>query len=124
MSSSTSSKLISNPIPIHLTHRITLKLTRDNYLSWKAQLLPYFCGQKHFRFVDGSNIAPPKLLNTTFSTDVPISNPAYEFWHEQDQFILSTFISSLSEPILCHVVGLETSSDVWLNLAKMFSTTL
>ncbi|KAF5454327.1 hypothetical protein F2P56_024000 [Juglans regia] len=110
------------PTPTHPTLHITLKLTRDNYLSGKAQLLPYLCGQKLFGLVNGSKPAPPTTLQTT-STDIPRPNPGYEFWYEQDQLILSTLISSLSKPILTYLVGLETSRDVWFTLEKMFSTT-
>uniref|UniRef100_A0A2N9F0L7 Reverse transcriptase Ty1/copia-type domain-containing protein n=1 Tax=Fagus sylvatica TaxID=28930 RepID=A0A2N9F0L7_FAGSY len=55
-------------IPHSLTqvhHLITIKLTRDNYLLWKAQIVPYLKGQHLFGFLDGSRLAPLPVLTTT-----------------------------------------------------------
>lgn len=95
--SSTMSRTLSSPI--NLTHHITLKLTRQYYVSWKAQLLPYLYGQKLFGYVDGSIPAPPPLLPSS-----SFFNPDHDLWFEQDRLILNTLISSLSELILNHIV--------------------
>lgn len=80
-------------------------------------------GQKFFGYVDGSILAHSALIPPPPLADPPQTNPNYDLWFEQDQLILSTLISSLSEPILNHIVGLETSHDVWTILKHMFSTT-
>uniref|UniRef100_A0A2N9GPB1 Uncharacterized protein n=1 Tax=Fagus sylvatica TaxID=28930 RepID=A0A2N9GPB1_FAGSY len=97
-------------------HLITIKLNRDNYLLWKAQIVPYLKGQHLFAFLDGSRPAPPQLLPTL------LPNPDFQAWHLQDQLILSALISSLSETILAHVVKCSTSRDVWLALERMFTS--
>ena len=60
---------------------------------------------------------------TTSSNDATeILNPKYSEWYQQDKVILSSILSTLSEAILAHVVGLKTSYDVWSTLEKMFSS--
>ena len=99
------------------------KLTRDNYLLWKAQIVPYLRGQHFFAFLDGSRPAPPPSLPTQLAEATTlVPNPEFQAWHLQDQLILSASISSLSENILAHVVKCSTSHDVWLTLERMFTS--
>jgi histone deacetylase 1/2 len=103
----------------------TVKLNHDNFLLWKAQLIPYFKGQDLFGYLDGSNIKPPKLISVTHPESSTISeciNPAYSHWVRQDNLILSTLMTSLSEPILAQVVNYTTSKDVWYALEDTFSS--
>jgi hypothetical protein len=116
--SATSSSL---PIPLtHIHHLITLKLTRENYLLWKAQIIPYLKGQHLYGFLDGSRPAPSQATASAATPALPSSD--LQAWHIQDQMILSALISSLSETILAHVVNCRTSREVWLCLEKMFTS--
>ena len=106
--------------PIH--HLITIKLTCDNYLLWKAQIVPYLKGQHLFSFIDGSQPSPPQFLPLTSTTNrQPSLNPDFLTWQSQDQMILTALISSLSETILAYVVKCSTSRDVWTTLECMFT---
>uniref|UniRef100_A0A2N9GW48 Retrotransposon Copia-like N-terminal domain-containing protein n=1 Tax=Fagus sylvatica TaxID=28930 RepID=A0A2N9GW48_FAGSY len=106
--------------PIH--HLITIKFTRDNYLLWKAQILPYLKGQHLFGFVDGTQTPPPQFLPLTTTEPSHLqSNPDFLLWQSQDQLILSALISSLSENILAYVVKCFTSHEVWTTLERMFT---
>jgi hypothetical protein len=81
----------------------TVKLNYDNFLLWKAQLVPYFRGQDLFGYIDGSIPKPPKIISLTHPETSVVSeclNPAYSQWVCQDNLILSTLMTSLSEPIL------------------------
>ena len=113
-------------IPHSLTqvhHLITIKLTRDNYLLWKAQIVPYLKGQHLFGFLDGTRLAPlPVLTSTADGAAQIIPNPEFQQWHLQDQMLLSALISSLSETILAHVVRCATARDVWQVLERMFTS--
>jgi hypothetical protein len=55
-------------------HLVTIKLNRDNYLLWKAQIVPYLRGQHLFGFLDGSRPAPPQIL-TVLLQKSPCLNP-------------------------------------------------
>jgi hypothetical protein len=106
--------------PIH--HLITIKLTLDNYLLWKAQILPYLKGQHLFGFVDGTQTPPPQYLPLTTTEPSHLrSNPKFLLWQSQDHLILSALISSLSENILAYVVKCSTSHEVWTTLERMFT---
>jgi hypothetical protein len=70
---STDSTISVLPSPTHLPvvhHVVTIKLTRDNYLLWKAQIVPYLRGLDLFGFLDGSR---PAL--TASATDISTSQP-------------------------------------------------
>uniref|UniRef100_A0A2N9G6M9 Uncharacterized protein n=1 Tax=Fagus sylvatica TaxID=28930 RepID=A0A2N9G6M9_FAGSY len=111
----------SLPIPLtHIHHLITLKLTRENYLLWKAQIIPYLKGQHLYGFLDGSRPAPTQATASAATPALPESD--LQAWHTQDQMILSALISSLSETVLAHVVNCRTSREVWLCLEKMFTS--
>jgi hypothetical protein len=71
-SSSSSSSILAAPSTITsshflspIQHLITIKLNRDNYLLWKAQIIPYLKGQHLFGFIDGTQPTPPKFLPLT-----------------------------------------------------------
>ena len=94
-------------------HLVTIKLNRENYLLWKAQIVPYLRGQHLFGFLDGSQLAPPQILIvTTAEITTPRPNPDYHAWLVQDHMILSALISSLTENILAYVVRCITSREV------------
>lgn len=107
----------------NIHHIITIKLTHENFLLWRAQVTPYLRGQHVYGFVDGTNPPPPTTIpnpTPTSSAAAIIPNPAFYLWSQQDQIILSTLISSLSENILSHVIGCTTSRDLWLSHERMF----
>uniref|UniRef100_A0A2N9GIX5 Reverse transcriptase Ty1/copia-type domain-containing protein n=1 Tax=Fagus sylvatica TaxID=28930 RepID=A0A2N9GIX5_FAGSY len=119
--STTASTVTSPSAPTSLTavhHLITIKLTRENYLLWKAQIVPYLKGQYLFGFIDGSRPAPSQI--SASDSDAP--HPDFQAWHLQDQLIMSALISSLSENILAHVVKCSTSREVWVTLKRMFTS--
>ena len=61
----------------------TVKLNHDNFLLWKAQLIPYFRGQDLFGYIDGSIPKPPKIISGTHPENYVVSerlNPAYSQW--------------------------------------------
>ncbi len=83
-STATSSSPVSAPSPAalinNLHHLVTVKLNRDNYVLWKAQIFPYLRGQKVFGYVDGSIPPPPQTIPAPTSTSIaPITVPNPEF---------------------------------------------
>uniref|UniRef100_A0A2N9HRV5 Reverse transcriptase Ty1/copia-type domain-containing protein n=1 Tax=Fagus sylvatica TaxID=28930 RepID=A0A2N9HRV5_FAGSY len=77
---STNSTISVLPSPTHLPvvhHLVTIKLTRDNYLLWKAQIVPYLRGQHLFGFLDGSRPAPPQTP-TVPAADISTPQPNAE----------------------------------------------
>ena len=75
-SSSTSVVNTTTSSPTSLTtihHLITIKLTCDNYLLWKAQIVLYLKGQNLFGYLDGSTLAPPQSLTVETDGDIQVS---------------------------------------------------
>ncbi|KAF6163512.1 hypothetical protein GIB67_002517 [Kingdonia uniflora] len=52
---------------------------------------------------------------------IPEANREYTTWMKRDQLLLSWIISSLSEDVFAHVMGLSTLHVVWTTLAKYFA---
>ena len=128
MASSSSSTSIVNttasPSTTSLTtihHLITIKLTCDNYLVWKAPIVPSLRGN-----ISMAISTEPHLLHLELSwldgATQALQNPEFQHWHLQDQMILSAIISYLSEKILAHVVKFTTSWDAWKALECMFTS--
>jgi len=60
--------------------------------------------------------------SSTSTSAAMVENPSYSTWYYQDKLNLSSLISSLSQNISTHVVGLQTSSEVWVTLERMFAS--
>uniref|UniRef100_A0A2N9ETF7 Reverse transcriptase Ty1/copia-type domain-containing protein n=1 Tax=Fagus sylvatica TaxID=28930 RepID=A0A2N9ETF7_FAGSY len=109
------------PLLTPSTH-LQIKLTKDNYLSWKTVILPYINGNKILHYIDGTTAAPPQYIPSPTSSTILIPNPAFTSWFEIDQLLLSILVSTISEPLIPTLVGRSSSRDVWLTLEKMFSS--
>jgi hypothetical protein len=109
--------------PVNINHTIHVKLTRDNFLVWQTQLLPFLIGHDLLGCVDGSRQPPHSILVLTEDgTQSSTPNPTYQTWVQQDQLLLSTIIYTLTESLISQVVGLPTSQAVWETLTSMFSS--
>ena len=99
MSTTSTLNTMTTPSPTTLPpirHLITIKLTYENYLLWKAQIVPYLKGQHLYGYLDGSTPTPPQSFTIEANGDVQvIQNPDFGHWYLQDQMILSAIISSI-----------------------------
>ena len=100
-SSSSSAVAMAAPSIASLGHTITEKLTRENFLVWKAQVLPHIKAAGMTGFIDGSVKEPPAVIVTEKDvagkkepTSAP--NPEHAIWVTQDQQVLTFLIASLS----------------------------
>ncbi|KAF5472556.1 hypothetical protein F2P56_009267 [Juglans regia] len=96
------------------SHFITIKLTIDNYLLWKAQIVPFLYGHQLYGHVDGSLPMPPSSIK-----DAP--NLEHKKWVLQDKLIMSTLNSSLSDSILGQFLDCHTSYEIWTTFQNIFS---
>lgn len=104
-------------------HIINMKLTRDNYLLWKAQFLPYLCSQQLLGYVEGTIQCPSTTITQAGDGETAIvPNQEHHIWFQQVQLVLCALLSSLTEEVLSHVVFLSTSREVWLALEKILSS--
>jgi hypothetical protein len=99
-------------------------LTRDNALVWKALVVPALRGARVLDLVEGSEGAPVEKLEAEDENKnkVTIENLEYASWITRDQRVLRWLLNALSPDVLLHVIGLETSADVWAALNAHVST--
>ena len=109
----------SNP---NITHFLNVKLDKGNYLLWRSQFLPLVKLYDLEGLIDGTSPCPVRFLPFTEKDAQPTVNPEYTRWIKFDQMLLCCLISSLTEVVLAHVIGLTTSSDVWCYLERIFAS--
>jgi hypothetical protein len=109
---------------INITSSITIRLTCKNYLFWKAQVGPLLRSNLLMGYVDGSLPCPPThTVIDHGGIATPVPNPAYQHWIQQDQAILSAFVSSMTEGVVGMVMFAGTSREAWETLASTFAAT-
>jgi hypothetical protein len=102
----------------------TQTLNRTNHLAWKALVLPAFRGARVMGLLDGSDHAPPEIMEVEDDKGkkIQVENPAYAAWIERDQLVLKFLLNSLSPDILSHVLGVESTAEAWSTIDGMFKT--
>jgi len=115
MASSTNSSVVTPSsipsfTPQTFTIPITLKLSYDNFLPCKQQVLATFKGFKLLHFLDTAR-APPCFLSAT-DVSSNMASVAYVNFEQQDQLIVAWLLSSMDASILTMKLGLESSSQI------------
>jgi hypothetical protein len=102
---------------------VSEKLTRDNYLLWKAQVLPPIRGAHLDGHLDGSDEEPPKHFQVVKDdkTKEEVPNPTYSTWLAHDQQVLGHLLNSLTKYVLGQVAMASTVAEAWAILEDMFS---
>ncbi|KAK1670537.1 hypothetical protein QYE76_058696 [Lolium multiflorum] len=100
------------------------KLTRENFLSWQAQVLPTIRGARVMRLLEGSDPAPAEFIDGEDGEKkkIQVPNPAYDVWIMRDQQVVSYIVNYLSKDILSHVYGLVHAADVCRAIHELFSS--
>jgi hypothetical protein len=84
-------------------------------MVWKALVVPALRGAFMLELVEGTEKAPAKLVEIEDSngkaSTIPNSN--YTTWVARDQQVLRWLVNALSPDVLAHVIGLESSAEVW-----------
>jgi hypothetical protein len=62
------------PAPYHFGNHITIKLSPENYIFWRAQILPLLRSHYLMGYVDGTLPCPPALVDGVHG---PVINPAH-----------------------------------------------
>jgi hypothetical protein len=84
--------------PTAFSYQLPIKLTHDNYLSWKFLILPHARDHELLGFLNGSSSPPPSTITLTDGSSAP--NPAYTTWIRQDQLLLAWLLSSISKSVV------------------------
>jgi hypothetical protein len=93
--------------PILFANLLTVKLSADNFLFWRAQIVPLLRSYDLMGYVDGSYPCPPDRVpvQTEGGRMALVPNPGHRAWNKHDQAILSAIIGSLTPSVsgLCDV---------------------
>jgi len=107
-----------------LGQSVSEKLTRYNFLFWKAQILPPLRGAQLDGLLDGSRAAPTKTIDVEAADKSikKVDNPEYALWVAQDQQVLGYLLNSLSKDVLIQVLEAKTVAQAWIAITSLFST--
>ncbi|XP_040374246.1 uncharacterized protein LOC112197330 isoform X1 [Rosa chinensis] len=108
--------------PTQTCNFMSVRLDETNYPTWVFQMQHHLRGHGLLKFVDGSHPCPPQFL---VADDGSLKNNsvAREKWMEEDSFVISVIIITLSPDALTLVVGCLTSMEVWLTLKQRYAST-
>ena len=114
---------MATPSLASLGHTITEKLNRENFLVWRAQVLPHVRAAGMMGFLDGSQKEPDAEIRTEKDVagkkEVTVAaNPEHAIWVTQDQQVLSFLIASLSREVLLQVSNCTTAAAPWSALLQ------
>lgn len=110
-------------IPASLSIPVSEKLTRENYLLWRVQVLPAIRAAQFEGFLDGSEGEPPKTLTVDKdSKKMEVANPDYVVWRVRDQHVLTYLVTSLSREVLAGVSSCSTAADLWTAITRSFAS--
>jgi hypothetical protein len=114
----------STSLPTVLRPAVGEKLTRDNWILWKAQFLPAIRGAQLIHYLNEETIVP--LTEITAMMDdkkaIKIPNPEYKIWVAQDQQVLSYLLNSITREILGHVATKVTTTSAWTALEELLAS--
>jgi hypothetical protein len=63
--------------PIALTSQITIRLSSDNYIYWRTQVVPILRSNLIYGFINGTLPCPSEMVPAADKTVEPVSNPLY-----------------------------------------------
>ncbi|KAL5733908.1 hypothetical protein ACOSP7_031769 [Xanthoceras sorbifolium] len=107
-----------------LNFNLPIKLDRENYPLWKAQVLPAIRAYNLEEYIFESKIAPAKYVDVTSTTLVEVNqrlSDDFLAWKKNDQLLVCWLISTLSKSVVGEVTQCVTAFEVWLTLAKLYS---
>ncbi|KAF3774051.1 hypothetical protein EJ110_NYTH53994 [Nymphaea thermarum] len=110
------------PSNVNVANFVSIKLSHKNYLLWKTQMFGLIESQDMMGFIERQisiQTSTIEIVENGEARSVP--NPEFLAWKKSDRLLRGWITGSLSEEVLGLVVGLQTSSDVWTALLKVFA---
>ncbi|KAF3771661.1 hypothetical protein EJ110_NYTH59856 [Nymphaea thermarum] len=92
-------------LPVHVT---SIRLNKDNYLSWSAALEIGITSRGRLQYITGEKPAPAK------------NDPQWSTWTLEDSQVKVWIISSVSADIQPLILRKSTAYEMWTILARMY----
>lgn len=108
--------------PASLGPPVSEKLTRENFLIWKAQILPAIKAAKLLGILNGSVKEPVEIIEVIKDdkSKMIVPNPEHDTWIAQDQQVLGYLLNSLTKEVLAQVATVPSAAAVWTALEGMY----
>jgi len=101
------------PTPL-LGQAVAVKLTKANYVLWRAQVLPIIRGAQLQGYLDGSAVAPEEMIDVKHDgTTKKESNPEYIRWIALEQQVLGFLMISMTQEVMGQVATCVTPKAMW-----------
>ena len=107
-------------VPHLFTTPVSLKLTEDNFLIWKQQILATIQGLEFLHFLEGDNI--PSQFSIDPDTATATLNPHFLHHQRQDHLLVAWLLASMSPTMLNQMVGLTTAAQIWKKLNTYYAS--
>ncbi|KAE8675650.1 hypothetical protein F3Y22_tig00111650pilonHSYRG00227 [Hibiscus syriacus] len=94
------------------------KLDDHNYLLCHQQVYLTIKAHRLLKYIDSKVSVPPEHVVLEGQDSI---NPDFVFFEEQDGAITTWLLSTVSESVLPHLIGLNIASEIWNTLHKLYS---
>ncbi|MFQ6656380.1 hypothetical protein Gotur_026503, partial [Gossypium turneri] len=100
--------------------KLNIILDDDNYLLWQQQVLLAAKTFKLQGYLDSTLVPPPSMIPDENGGSTP--NLDFARYEQQDSALASWLLSSVSQTVLPHLIGMNTSSQIWQTLARVYGS--
>ncbi|MBA0670592.1 hypothetical protein Goklo_025024 [Gossypium klotzschianum] len=102
------------------TKKISVLLDDNTYLLWRQQVLLALKAYKLHGFLDEQQVPPTQFIS---DGDGGLrANPEFERFEQQDSALASWLLSSISQTILPHLIGMDTSAKIWNAIVTLYGS--
>jgi hypothetical protein len=113
---------VQSSAPIHFGNHITVKLSAETHLLWRAQVVSLLRSNLLHGFVEGTYPCPSSTIAVTKDgAQETTPNPAFAAWLQQDQAILSALHSSSTVEVGAMIMFAESSAEAWNIIERSFA---
>ena len=114
----------SSSVQIASMGLVAEKLTRTNYVLWRAQVTPQLRGAGYFGYVDGTMPEPAQFIvkKDKDGKEEKTPNTLHPIWFKEGQQVLGYLLNNLTKEVLVQVTSIATPHELRAALAHMFSS--
>ncbi|MBA0839176.1 hypothetical protein Goarm_004936 [Gossypium armourianum] len=102
------------------TKKVNILLDDSNYLLWRQQVLLAIKAHKLQGFLDLRTVLPPSIIPG--DDGVLQENDEFIRFEQQDSAIASWLLSSVSQAVLPHLIGLDISAQIWNAIVSLYGS--
>ncbi|KAL5781624.1 hypothetical protein ACOSP7_006653 [Xanthoceras sorbifolium] len=106
-----------------INFNIPTKLDRENYVYWKAQVLPAIEAFKLDDFISGIKPIPAKYVEVETENEKKqtVMNKKYVSWRKANKLLVCWLLSTVSPSIIGEVTSCNTACELWNMLKSLYS---